>query len=251
MRHWRARSRPLLFLLFGSLALLLGAGLRGGSAAPEDPRCTLARSFLTAMAVKDMATVRRVMTADPHHLFGPCTFAALPTFSDPMIRGTRAILHWSARMTDPGLPTHGILVLSNDEYTHGAWQVIQPYYYPEMASIYHMRLLPRLHTGADDKALPKVLDAATRFVKAWQADDTTTMRALWYDWPHTDRKEFIPFRLSVETLAVSSNAYKETTVAYTVKCHYPFYTVTYHGALVLLKEGTTWKLRGTDMEFRK
>jgi len=172
-----------------ALALSLLAGPAALGAAPVLPpeAAKVARAFLFAFARNDRDAIQSMIPTDLANLYGPTPFARMPYLSKPRADGRVGALDFEGKMSDPGLPGKGTIVLRFvEEDGVKAWRVRQIYWYEKLPP--EAEIPDKSPTSADRRQEPNLREAAKEFIHYWLAIDYRQMDRLVFHWWEVDRK---------------------------------------------------------------
>jgi len=205
-----------------------------------------AEAYLRALVNGDGAALTRLAPSRLESKYGPCPFAAMPILHSPRVDAHRAGILFTGKLTDPEVPGEGGFTLTKLDGARGnPWRVRQVLFFTKLPL--GARMPKRSVTRKDEAQEPLVAAATRRYVSAWVKGDYRTMEALAYDWlPGAHRIGSMKIR-SIELRARPATD-GETRVNFTAKVTmYKLLPKTIEGTLFAMREGTEWKIRGTEL----
>jgi hypothetical protein len=213
--------------------------------APEQ----VARTFLIALARKDMATCRTFLPSSSQDLFGPFPFVGVPRLSQLFVRGNQGMAAWEGQPVNSALPTRGTLLFRKTDGKSGVWKVRQICYFSEMPALLKAQVSCRYETAADRKAEATLHALGELFLHAWAEGRYDDVQANWYDWSRVDRSHEIKFNITVTETTLKASAHGEALLSVAFIPKTPLFHQTYYGTLTLVQEANGWKVRGSYLEF--
>jgi hypothetical protein len=209
----------------------------------------VARQFIQALIVRDVATLSRLSPTNPKNLFGPCLFKAMPKFSNPRVKGHKGGLDFQGKSTLADLADRGVMSFTKVDHEKPAWRVRQFFWYekpPLGASI-----PGKSPTAADRKQEPYLDDSARVFIGAWLKGDYRTMQRYYFDWVrHKPRHPPRGIKLNDVKLDAKRMANGEYRVSFTARLTvYKVVPRTVDGVLFAVNEDGHWKMRVTTFSF--
>lgn len=172
-------------------ALWLAVGLaqpaRAGAVPLPPEAARVGRDFLAAFCRNDRDAIQGMIPKDLSNLYGPSPFDRMPSLSKPRADERVAAVDFEGKMTDPGLPKKGTIILRYvAEGGTEAWRVRQIYWYDELPP--EAGIPEKSRTEADRMQEPGVRQAAKEFIHYWLASDYQEMDRRVFHWWTTDRR---------------------------------------------------------------
>ncbi len=145
------------------------------------PAAKVARDFLGAFVSNDRDAIAKMLPCRLENLYGPSPFDRMPELSKPRADTRTGAIDFRGKMTDPGLPSKGTIILRLvEEDGVRAWRVRQIFWYKDLPPEAH---LPETSpTTADRKQEPALRKAAEDFISAWLAADYEAMDRMTFHW---------------------------------------------------------------------
>ena len=179
------------WLVLTVFAVLLAGLSPAGTTADTPPlppeAARVAEGFLYAFSRNDRDAIEAMVPRKLANLYGPSPFDRMPSLSNPRADGRVGALDFRGKMTDPGLPATGIIILRCVEEggTRG-WRVRQIYWYDDLPP--EADIPDHSKTEADRRQEPDLRQAAKEFLHFWLAGDYQEMDRLTFHWWKVDRR---------------------------------------------------------------
>jgi hypothetical protein len=203
----------------------------------------VARRFLEAFAANDRAALKDMLPRQPSNLYGPSPFAGMPTLRKPRADGRVAAIDFEGRMTDPGLPRRGLILLRYvEEDGVRAWRVRQIYWYDELPP--EADIPDQSATAEDRQQEPNVRRAATEFLSAWLDGDYQRMDRLTFHWWEVPRRPPKWVSFAGAELEARGTTLSDLRIDFRVKLRaLGLLPKSVHGNLWMVQEEGVWRVR--------
>ena len=240
--------RIIVIVCIFAAVLLVGVKISIVRASEADDQKSVTEKFIMAYFLQDMKTVRECLPDNVLDLFNPYPLTSSPKYMRPKVHDNQALLEFTGTTADNRFFTRGGIVF----YKHkNIWYVRQVLFYNTIPVMFGMP--DHSITPADCGWEPKVLAVGSKFMSDWKDKNTAGMMAVWHNWPGVDRDPVKGLTLRNFTATVSMTHWKDPLVTYNVDASYKFGFLTYRmrivGGLVLVKEGSGWKVRANNFLF--
>lgn len=243
---------PKLTLAIIGLAAALAQPV-GGKPAPKTPlpapAAKVARDFLFAFVRNDRDAIADLIPRRPENLYGPCPFAQMPVLTKPRADTRSGAIDFSGKMTDPGLPETGTMVMRLvEEEGVKAWRVRQIYWYKDLPP--EANLPDTSPTAQDRKQEPLLRKAAEDFLSSWLAGDYEAMDDLTFHWWEVPRKP--PKWVKMKSADLGARPTTLDGLRVDFKAHLTMGRLIprdVRGYLWLVQEDGTWRVRPLTFSF--
>ncbi len=246
MSNRRARARgPALALVCLWLAWAAGAQAQP---LPSEAR-QVGERFLYAFSRNDRDAISAMIPKRAENLFGPCPFDRMPSLRKPRADGRVGAVEFRGKMSDPGLPAKGIVILRlMEEGGTKIWRVRQIYWYDELPK--GAEIPERSPTDADRRQEPRLREAAKRFIHHWLAGNFDEMAGLVFRWWEVDRRPPKWVRMTRVELKARPTTLDGIRVDFKAKLKIlRILPRTVRGNIWLVKEDGVWRVRPLTFAF--
>jgi len=232
-------------MTFAILFAAIAAPVRAADG--DEAKLQVAQKFLRAYLLKN-DDVLPYITSHSASMFGPYPFKSPLQFNTPKVHGNQAIMEFSGTTIDGKFPSKGGILFYNHNYK---WHVRQVFFYDHIPNMFG---LPTKSVNAKDRSFePEVKAMGESFMAAWERGEREKMLVHWWNWPKMPGDPVKGLHMSNLNMNVSSTAWGDAYVSYSVKMTYRWgilsYSMTLHGGLVLVQENGAWKVRGNVLVF--
>lgn len=188
MSHWSSGRCGIAAILCAWAAWSVTGWAAPQSALPPEAK-RAAEDFLYAFSRNDRDAISRLVPKSAANLFGPCPFSRMPSLSKPRADGRVGAVEFEGKgkMSDPGLPGKGIVILRLvEEGGSKNWRIRQIYWYEELPP--EADIPERSPTEEDKRQEPALREAAKEFLHYWLASDYQEMERRIFRWWEVDRR---------------------------------------------------------------
>jgi len=237
-------------IIVGLAAALAQPGGKPAVSAPlPAPAANVARDFLFAFSRNDRAAIEEMLPRKIENLYGPSPFGRMPELEKPRADTRTGAIDFKGKMSDPGLPSKGTIILRLvEEDGVRAWRVRQLYWYtglPPEADIPDTSPTP-----ADRKQEPALRQAAVDFISAWLANDCQAMDRLTFHWWEVPRKP--PKWVTMKSAELAARPTTLDGLRVEFVAHLTMARIVpkeVHGNLWLVHEDGAWRVRPLTFTF--
>ncbi len=208
-----------------------------------------ANRFLYAFSRNDRETIAAMIPKQPKNLFGPCPFDRMPSLFKPRADGRVGAVEFQGKMTDPGLPAKGIVILRlMQEGDAKVWRVRQIYWYDELPQ--GAEIPERSPTDEDRQQEPRVWEAAKLFIHYWLRGNYEEMEGMTFRWWEVHRRPPKWVRMTRVELTARPTTLDGIRVDFRAKLKIlRILPRSVRGNIWLVKEDGVWRVRPITFAF--